>query len=105
MHPFEDLESVHSALSRLEKRGPSMVAVLPRQPGTKESRYAHLVGDAPPVAPPVEPTAAADAGTIRGHGNSTSQERMETLASEIAELRQQIAELQAQFATFRKQFE
>src|SRR5258707_3905082 len=45
MHPFEDLESVHSALQRLEKREPPMVTVLPRQPGRKESRYAHLLGD------------------------------------------------------------
>jgi uncharacterized protein YceH (UPF0502 family) len=105
MHPFEDLESIHSALSRLEKREPPMVTVLPRQPGTKESRYAHLVGDAPPVAPPVEPDGSTNASTIRGHGNPTSQERMESLASEIVELRRQIADLQAQFATFRKQFE
>src|SRR6516164_6320758 len=31
MHPFEDLESVHSALQRLGKREPPLVTILPRQ--------------------------------------------------------------------------
>jgi uncharacterized protein YceH (UPF0502 family) len=35
MHPFEDLESVHSALQRLSKREPPLVGVLPRQAGTE----------------------------------------------------------------------
>ena len=103
MHAFEDLESVHSALSRLEKREPPLVTVLPRQPGTKEARYTHLLGDAPPVAasaPPHE-TAARD----HGAATASSNERIESLVAEVAELRSQIADLQSQFATFRKQFE
>lgn len=44
MHTFEDLENVHSSLQKLAKREPPVVAVLPRQPGTKEARYAHLLG-------------------------------------------------------------
>jgi uncharacterized protein YceH (UPF0502 family) len=107
MHAFEDLESVHSALSRLEKREPPMVTVLARQPGTKESRYAHLLGDAPPVAPAAPPPHAAsahehNAATTAHH---SSNERIEALVAEVAELRMQIADLRAQFAAFRKQFE
>jgi uncharacterized protein len=102
MHAFEDLESVHSALSRLEKREPPLVTVLPRQPGTKEARYAHLLGDAPPVAPSAPPRAIA----ARDHDTTaSSDDRVEGLAAEVAELRSQIADLQSQFATFRKQFE
>jgi hypothetical protein len=103
MHAFEDLESVHSALSRLEKREPPLVTVLPRQPGTKEARYAHLLGDAPPVAASMAPhaTAARD----RGAATPSSNERIESLVAEVAELRSQIANLQSQFATFQKQFE
>src|SRR5215475_16106089 len=56
MHAFEDLDSVLSALQRLSKREPPLVTVLPRQPGTKEARYAHLLGDAPPAAPTSEST-------------------------------------------------
>jgi uncharacterized protein YceH (UPF0502 family) len=102
MHAFEDLESVHSALSRLEKREPPLVTVLPRQPGTKEARYAHLLGDAPPVALSVLPRATV----VRDHDSAAlSNERVEGLVAEVAELRSQIADLQSQFATFRKQFE
>jgi len=102
MHAFEDLESVHSALSRLEKREPPLVTILPRQPGTKEARYAHLLGDAPPVAPSAPPHATA----ARDHdAAASSNDRVEGLVAEVAELRSQIADLQSQFATFRKQFE
>jgi len=43
VHPFESIEDVHSTLQRLIQREPPLVAMLPRQPGTKESRYAHLM--------------------------------------------------------------
>jgi hypothetical protein len=102
MHAFEDLESVHSALSRLEKREPPLVTILPRQPGTKEARYAHLLGDAPPVVPSAPPHATA----ARDHdAAASSNDRVEGLVAEVAELRSQIADLRSQFATFRKQFE
>jgi uncharacterized protein YceH (UPF0502 family) len=102
MHAFEDLESVHSALSRLEKREPPLVTILPRQPGTKEARYAHLLGDAPPVTPSAPPQATA----ARDHdAAASSNDRVEGLVTEVAELRSQIADLQSQFDTFRKQFE
>src|SRR5207302_4100376 len=43
MHRFEDLDEVQSALQKLMQREPALVKVLPRQPGTKESRYVHLL--------------------------------------------------------------
>src|SRR6201997_851747 len=52
MHPFDDLGQVQSTLQRLAQREPPMVKVLPRQPGTKEARYAHLMsGDVQIRAP------------------------------------------------------
>jgi len=109
MHAFEDLESVHSALQRLAKREPPLVTILPRQSGTKEARYAHLLGDSPPTAPAAPehvaplPTAPheSDADVV----SSSSARRIESMAVEIAELRTQIADLQSQFAAFQKQFE
>ena len=41
MHRFEELSDVQSTLQRLMQREPPLVMVLPRQPGTKEARYAH----------------------------------------------------------------
>src|ERR1700675_2229279 len=42
MYRFEELEDVTATLDRLSQRQPPLAAVLPRQPGTKESRYMHL---------------------------------------------------------------
>src|SRR5205814_3056547 len=42
MYRFESLDDVESTLQKLMERQPSLVRVLPRQPGTKESRYKHL---------------------------------------------------------------
>jgi len=119
MHPFEDLESVHSALQRLEKREPPMVTVLPRQPGRKESRYAHLLGDLVSgfvLANPelnrsqVAAAEAASAGTLADSPEhrptpAPQPDRFAALSDEVAQLRGEVASLQAQIAAFRKQFE
>ncbi len=95
MHRFEELADVQSGLQRLMQREPPMVKMLPRQPGTKESRYAHLLsGDVEGWEPP--PAAAA------GSGDADQVTRLE---SEVAALHEEIAELKRQFAEFRKQFE
>ena len=119
MHPFEDLESVHSALQRLAKREPPMVVILPRQPGTKEARYAHLLGEHSPLEIGAAEAAAAEAsphpraetslGTpisrLAPSAASQPSPSVAALTEEVAQLRQQIADLQSQFAAFRKQFE
>src|SRR6202167_4261673 len=52
MYRFEALDDVVATLDRLSQRQPPLAAVLPRQPGTKESRYMHLfAGDAVRVEP------------------------------------------------------
>src|SRR5258707_2455992 len=43
MHRFEALDDVQSALQKLMQRDPALVKVLPRQPGTKEARWVHLM--------------------------------------------------------------
>src|SRR5580704_12091823 len=56
MHRFEDLTEVQSTLQRLMQRDPPLVRVLARQPGTKESRYKHLLaGGAEDAADGTEP--------------------------------------------------
>jgi uncharacterized protein len=94
MYRFEALEDVHAALDRLSQREPPLVAVLPRQPGTKESRYKHLFSGNPA---PVEPARAAE--------NPARQDRLTILEGEVAELKEQVAGIQEQLAAFRKQFE
>jgi uncharacterized protein YceH (UPF0502 family) len=97
MHPFEDLGQVQATLQRLMQREPPIVKVLPRQPGTKESRYAHLLsGDVAVSAPAQEPEPPAVAA---------DGDRVARLEKEVAALRQQLADVQQQLAAFRKQFE
>lgn len=103
MYSFEDLDSVHSALHLLMKREPPLVALLPRQPGTKESRYAHLLSGAPTEAGTAAP--AHSTPSERQDGAATASARMAQLESEIAGLRQELTELRAQFAAFQKQFQ
>jgi uncharacterized protein len=100
LYRFEDLEAVHSALQHLMERQPPLVKILPRQPGTKESRYAHLLsGD-------VEMWERESVSPIEeGAGGSPDSERIARLESEVAALREEIAALKQQLADFRKQFE
>jgi hypothetical protein len=99
MHKFDDLGIVQSTLQRLMKREPPLVKVLPRQPGTKEARYAHLLsGD-------VEVSAALPQVGVAGTGSANSGERNARLEDQVESLRSEIADLKQQFAAFRKQFE
>ncbi len=100
MHPFDDLGEVQSTLQRLMNRQPALVKVLARQPGTKESRYTHLLSGEPEPA-----IVAGDHRARSGAGQANSSDRMGHLESEIAELRNDVADLKQQFAAFRKQFE
>src|SRR5271165_6251621 len=77
LHRFEALEDVQSALQKLMQRQPSLAKVLPRQPGTKESRYVHLLaGD---VVVPETPQAMMGSAIH----NSAESERMRRLEEEV----------------------
>jgi len=99
LHRFDDLDAVHSALQHLMKREPPLAKVLPRQPGTKEARYAHLLsGDVEAWQTEPAPEAAASF-------DSPDSERIARLEDEVAALQKDIANLKQQIADFRKQFE
>lgn len=93
MYHFEDLDQVQTALQQLMRR--ELVKILPRQPGTKEARYAHLLsGDIQGWA---APGPEAD--------STESDSRMAQLEEEIAGLKREVAELRQQMSDFRKQFD
>jgi uncharacterized protein len=99
MFKFEELADVQSALERLIERDPPLVKMLPRQPGTKESRYAHL------LAGDVAGYEAGAASSASQHRAADGGDRLERLETEVSELRREVAELKQQMETFRKQFE
>jgi uncharacterized protein YceH (UPF0502 family) len=99
MHSFDDLGAVQSSLQQLMKREPPLVKALPRQPGTKETRYAHLLsGDVAQA----EPEARFTANVLE---SDSDRDRVRKLEAEVAALKNEMSELKQQFALFRKQFE
>src|ERR1700682_5369422 len=85
MHHFDDLGEVQSTLQRLMSREPALVKVLARQPGTKESRYAHLLGEVETSSSALGRDAAVPAPTAAGQKDRISQ-----LESELEEMRADI---------------
>jgi uncharacterized protein YceH (UPF0502 family) len=93
------LAEVDATLSGLAAR--ELVADLPRRPGQKEVRFAHLLSG--PVSDATDagqrdtlgvPAPAADAG----------EDRVAAIESTVEELRRELADLRAQFEDFRRQF-
>jgi uncharacterized protein YceH (UPF0502 family) len=99
MYKFDDLSVVESALHRLMEREPPLAMKLARQPGTKESRYAHLLsGEMEEWSAPEEIAQVAAAGLQDDQRITRLETELETLRKEVADLRQQLSD-------FRKQFE
>jgi uncharacterized protein YceH (UPF0502 family) len=107
MHPFDDLSEAQSALQRLMNRQPPLIKLLPRQPGTKESRYIHSLSGDPKPANSTASVAERQLPPAREQENSQREkiDDVSRLSSEIAELRKDMVDLKQQFAAFRKQFE
>ncbi len=104
MHRFEDLDQVQAALQRLMQREPPLASVLPRQPGTKEARYAHLMsGDIDYIAP--EHPASALPAPGSSPPDSDLRERIALLEQNVAELKSKIEQLTQQLTDFRRQFQ
>ncbi len=97
MYAFDDLAAVTATLDRLAARAPAseadpsatgpLVTLLPRQPGAREARYAHLLGD-PITALPEDPT----------HPPVSATPQIADLEARIATLQQLIEFLQARVA-------
>lgn len=90
---FADLARVELTLQSLASLAQPLVVQLPRQPGQKEIRYAHLLSGQPPVQPP----AAGPAG----EGGS----RVDKLERQVASLLIELEDLRSQFEEFRRSFQ
>lgn len=92
LYAFADLAEAEAALDSLAAAEPPLAVKLPRQPGTKESRYAHLLGGSVATETPIHPA--------QPQGPS----RVEQLQGEVADLREALAALRAEFEAFKAQF-
>ena len=91
MHHFDDVSEVEAVLDKY----PELFMKLPRRPGEKEARFAHLLSG-PPAEAGNEP--AVNAAPPRA-------DRIGALEAELAQLRGEVEELKRQFAGFKQQFE
>jgi uncharacterized protein YceH (UPF0502 family) len=96
LHSFGEISDVLAGLQKLAEREPSLVAVLPRQPGTKESRYAHLLSGPVESIPFVNlsnASPAAERATTPAATSSVNEERIAQLEATVAELSKQMEAL------------
>lgn len=96
LHRFADISSVEAFLEELATRpdaeGGPLVVRLPRRPGEREPRWAHLLSG------PVEPGAAA---SILSVASGTVPAEPET-AAELARLRREVDGMRAELAELRR---
>jgi uncharacterized protein YceH (UPF0502 family) len=99
LRSFGSLAEVETLLQGLSLREEPLIVKLPRQPGSRESRFAHLLGgpvemeqsEAPPhLAPSV----------LQRHSEN---DKIAKLEEEIASLRMELSELKQQFAELKRE--
>jgi uncharacterized protein len=98
---FDDLAAVQSTLERLAARIPGdtgnetgpLTKILPRQPGSREARYAHLLGDPSELAAAHNVAVAPE--KIESGAPSPSAQRLLQLEADFAALSQALQALQA----------
>jgi uncharacterized protein YceH (UPF0502 family) len=100
MCPVGDLQAVEELLQNLMEREQPLVMRLPRQPGRKEHRFAHLLSGLPDLedssALPTEPARLKVAA---------ENDRIARLEEEVAVLRAELDEVSKQLKAFQSQFE
>jgi uncharacterized protein len=82
-----DLATVHESLDSLAGHEPPLVRELPRQPGAREQRFAHLLCGEPEID--ALPAPGTDAGAHAGRAE---------LAERVAQLEQRVADLEAELS-------
>ena len=102
LHEFADLEEVERVLTELVERSEgALVVQLARQPGRKESRYAHvLMGEPEENKAYAEGPVDAVALEVRAE-----DERITALEEQIQILKNELADVRNAFAQFREQFD
>lgn len=99
LHTFGDLEEVQETLASLEEM--ELVKKLPRQPGRKESRYAHLLSGEPQVSGNEEAVQnEPDKILVR-----KKDDRLDALEQQVEELHEELKNLRDEFVAFKAQFE
>jgi hypothetical protein len=103
LYTFDDLEAVQSTLERLANRAladppgneiGALTIVLPRQPGSREPRYAHLLGDPPSLTPTEGTSDSPDSSRSMAQRLASMEASVASLATALEELRARIQRLE-----------
>ena len=102
LYEFSGLDEVEETLNSLVSREPeSLIMRLPRQPGQKEARVAHLLsGEVSIDSLPDETLSSRSRSRV-----DSQSDRVGALETEVENLKTQVAQLREQFDGFKKQFE
>jgi uncharacterized protein YceH (UPF0502 family) len=101
MSAFADSAAVEEVLADLQKYELQLATLLPRQPGQKEQRYAHLLSGEP-VIHHAEKQLLPEAARIKV---MAEDDRIAAVESDVALLKEEIANLKQIMAEFKAQFE
>ncbi|MFZ5555315.1 MAG: YceH family protein [Pseudomonadota bacterium] len=94
LHKFADISAVEAFLAELAERpAGALVRELPRQPGARENRWAHLLCGAPALDSAAGGNASADVSVGELAALKASVARLE---AEVADLRSAVAKLRAE---------
>src|SRR3989338_8930164 len=99
LHKFADISSVESFLVELvERTAGSLVVELPRQPGSRENRWMHLLSGAPAIEEnvPSRAVSAVPSGDVTVGEIAALKANVARLDAEVSELRAMIAKLCAE---------
>ncbi|MBC2604467.1 YceH family protein [Pelagicoccus albus] len=105
---FESLDEMKSELAELAQRSSPLVIELPRQPGKKDSRFAHLLSGEPEFEASELTSATPDQALKVDLAMTLSpevEERISNLEQTVSDQADAIKALQAELAEFRAQFE
>jgi uncharacterized protein YceH (UPF0502 family) len=102
LYSFRELGDVEATLEALSSReAGALVSKLPRQPGQKEARFAHLLaGEVQFEEREAAPRAEAATVAVRAEND-----RIARLEEDVSTLRRELEEIRQQFGEFKKQFE
>jgi len=91
LHPFADISSVEAFLHELAERpAGALVVELPRQPGSRENRWAHLLS-----GPPDLPVSTAASGAARPEAPALAVSEIAAVKANVARLEADVAELKS----------
>ena len=99
LHEFASLEELEETLTGLISHDEPLVVRLPRQPGQKEVRFAHLLSG------PIDVEALVESERNAPAPRRSGSEQVERLEQKVDALTAEVDKLRLQFEEFRKQFD